>query len=155
MQKSKETMIRPFYISTLSPANRCSSYFTLISYFSFLPYELIICFAIRSDCFARRGSKGSLPVHIPSRAGYCGAAHTPPASRLIFLPVPDPLGARPCKVRTSSAIIFIQGRSCAPSNTPFLISYFLLLISHILHFTLYFLFCLASVKLFRRHLVFG
>ena len=63
----------------------------------FLLYEitLIICFAIGSECFARRGSKGSLPVHILSRAGYCGA--------------------RPCKVRTSSAIIFIQGRSFAPT----------------------------------------
>ena len=45
----------------------------------FLLYEitLIICFAIGSECFARRGSKGSLPVHILSRAGYCGAKPVP------------------------------------------------------------------------------
>ena len=39
---------------------------------------LTICFAIESECFARRGSKSSFPVYIPSRAGYCGACSPTP-----------------------------------------------------------------------------
>ena len=52
----------------------------------FLLYDLtkIICFAIESECFARRGSKSSLPVHIPSRAGTVGLAAPPPALQIIF-----------------------------------------------------------------------
>ena len=53
--------------------------FWILNTLSFPTYELIlnICFAIESECFARRGSKGSLPVHVPSRAGYCGAKPVP------------------------------------------------------------------------------
>ena len=39
--------------------------------------------------------------------------------RSVFLPAPVNCGARPCKVRTSSATIFIQGRSFAPQGTSF------------------------------------
>ena len=47
--------------------------------FEYLLYELtlIICFAIGIECFARRGSKVSLPVHISSRAVYCGDGSYP------------------------------------------------------------------------------
>ena len=40
--------------------------------------QLILCITIGSKCFAWRGSKGSFPVRIPSRAGYCVACSPTP-----------------------------------------------------------------------------